>query len=256
MEGFSGDEIWRSIPPEEKFQIMAEAQAAGIVASVISVIICSTIAVGLKLSWLMWGSLIATPFIFQFAAGKKWRTVRPRVMLEYLAARSAARRFAFATRGNDLACKFLFRGRLEKIFDEGAVQEVLEAMIENTKEAEVWVALFGDSLVMMEEHIGGAEARFSQLLDDHLKVQARALDDKGEYSSKRELIFTSTSKTRSQGKFRLTSTYPAALIVFEKKLQAQLIRPNGSKVPKLEVNDSFDYGDDSDSLSSGLMVFN
>jgi len=127
-------------------------------------------------------------------------------------------------------------------------------MIENNKEAAVWVALFGDSVVMMEERAGGAESRFNQLIDEHLKVQARALDDKGDYSSNREIVMYSTSRARGQGKIRLTSDYPAALIVFEKKLHAQLNR-SATKTPALEVNAAFSSSDDDDS-DSGLMIFN
>jgi hypothetical protein len=254
MDGFSGDDIWRSVPPEEKFQILAQAHAAGVVSAVITIIICSTIAIGLKMSWLLWGSVICSPFIFQFAAGKKWRDVRPRVMLEYLAARSAARRFAFSARGKDLTCKFMFRGKLEQVFDEGAMQEALEALIQNNKEAQVWVALFGDSVVMMEERLGGAEARYAQLIDSKLSLESHALDGKGDYSSNKELIFKTSPKGKPSEKFRLTSPYPAALVVFEKKLKQQIQDPGGSGAT-LALNDKFDDKGD-DSMDSGVMMFN
>ena len=256
MDGTSGDDIWRSVPPEEKFEAMAQAQAYGVVSASIMVLICSTIAVGLKLKWLMWGSLICSPFIFQFAAGKKWRDVKPRVMLEYLGARSAARRFAFSARGKNLTCKFMFRGKIEQIFPESAVQEALEAMIDNTNEAQVWVALFGDSLVLLQESIGGAEARFAQLIDDKLSIESRSLDNRGDYSSHKEIILKATNRARTKtDTFRLTSPYPAALIVFEKKL-AQL-RELESAASKLVVEEELPLkvNDDFDSSDSGLIMF-
>jgi hypothetical protein len=254
MDGTSGDDIWRSVPPEEKFEAMAQAQAYGVVSASIVVLICSTIAVGLKLKWLMWGSLICSPFIFQFGAGKKWRDVKPRVMLEYLGARSAARRFAFSARGKNLSCKFMFRGKIEQIFPESAVQEALEAMIDNTNEAQVWVALFGDSLVLLQENIGGAEARFAQLIDDKLSVESRALDNKGDYSSNKEIILKASNRARTKvDTFRLTSPYPAALIVFEKKLaqirELQIIASKVIEELPLKLNDEFD------DEGSGLMIF-
>lgn len=250
MEGFAGNDIWRTIPPEEKFEIMAQAQAAGTVTAVIMIIICSTIAIGLKLQWLMWGSFLAAPFAYQFSAGKKWRAVRPRVILEYLAARSAARRFAFAAKGKDLTCKFMFRAKAERIFDKADVHEALEAMIDNVKTAEVWVALFGDSIVMMEEKYGGAESRFTRLIDSHLSLQSTSLDNRGEYSSNKELVVKATHKNRDPEIVKLTSRYPAALIVFEKKLQALIENPVKDEAAALEVNDSF--GSSSD---SGLLIF-
>lgn len=250
MDGFSGEEIWRSIPPEEKFEIMAQAQAAGVLALMMFLILAGTMAVGLKLPWVMWTGLLGSPFVYQFAAGKKWRDVRPRAMLEYLGARSAARRFAFAARGKDLSCNFLFKGKVERVFNESDVHEALEAMIDNVKEAQVWIALFGDSVVMMEEKLGGAESRFARIIDEHLAIESRALDGRGEYSAHKEILLTISYRNREPEIFKVTSRYPAALIVFEKKLQQLLDGPRAPSQGALAVNDAF--GDNS---SSGLMIF-
>jgi hypothetical protein len=245
IESIAVDEVWRNVPPEEKFEAIAQAQASGVIASVIVVIICSTIAVGLKLKWLMWASIMCSPFIYQFAAGKRWRDIKPRVLLEYLGARSAARRFAFAAKGKDLTCRFMFRGKLEYVFETGAVQEALEAMLSNTKEAAVWVALFGDSVVMMEEQTGGAEAKIAQVLDDKITIEAKDTDGKGSYSSNKELFIQVKNRNRPVESFKLTSNYPAALVVFEKKAQ-QILK--AYTAPQLTVNDSFDK-------EGGVMMF-
>ena len=214
-------EIWRQIPPEEKLQLMSRAHAKGVTVAIITVIICSTIAVGLQLSWIMWGGFVMCPFIFQFAAGKEWRGLRPRIMLEYLAARSAARRYAFTANGKDLTLSFMFRGHMERIFDEDKAQEALEAAIAKTKEAEVWVALFADSVILMSEQSGGARLEFSSLLSPEKIQVTSSSGDSRDYSSSKELILASLHKS-DRRKVKLTSNYPAALVVFEKKLQSLL----------------------------------
>lgn len=217
----SGDfDVWRIVPPEEKFEIMAKAQSKGVFACLIAVVIASTMAVGFKASWLMWASIIISPFIFQFAAGKAWRALRPKVMLEYLAARSASRRYAFAAKAKDLTPNLIIRGNLEELFNNDQLQEAMEAMIDNTKEAEVWVTLFGDAVVMISERQGGAELRFAHVLDDKLQITSRSADG-NDYSSSKELFFEVRGKDNENKKrFKLTSKYPAALVVFEKKIKS------------------------------------
>lgn len=227
-------ELWRQIPPEEKFAIMARAHSKGVLASLVTIAVGATIAIGLQLSELMWASFLLCPLVFQFAAGKAWRDLRPRVMLEYLAARSAARRYAFTANAKELDLTMMFRGHLEHQFGEGeeATQEALEAMVANAKDAEVWVALFNDALVMMSEELGGATAQFAHVINEKMKVESRTLDERGDYSNAKELtIWGSKGKRFDTQVIKLTSHQPAALIVFEKKLR-QLIEVNANNKDK------------------------
>src|SRR5262245_17453106 len=137
MDRIDNSEAWRQIPPEEKFALMSRAHGSGILACGITIILGCTLAVGLHMPWLMWGSMIASPLIFQFAAGKAWRDLRPKIMLEYLAARSAARRYAYTADSKDLTVSLIFRGHAEEMFEKDAIQDALEAIIANNKSAEV-----------------------------------------------------------------------------------------------------------------------
>jgi hypothetical protein len=237
MESLDGTEIWRTIPPEEKLELMSQAHAKGIFVVLISLIIAGTIAVGLKLSWVLWGTLIASPFIFQFSAGKEWRGRRPRLVLEYLAARAAARRYAFSAKGKDLSVSMIFRGTLAEEFGEDKVQEALEAALENNREAAVWIALFGDSFVMMSEEIGGAKLQLAQVLNDRLSVDSKPGPSGKDYANGKELYLTVRSKRESERRYRVTSKHAAALVVFEKKLRMQmnsLKQAAALEIPQLE----------------------
>lgn len=218
MDGTEG-EIWRMIPPEEKFEIMAQAQSKGVMAAAVFIVVSCTLAVGFKMSWLMWTSFIISPFVFQFAAGKAWRTLRPKILLEYLAARSASRRYAFSTRAKDLTPNMIFKGVLEEVYSNDRIQEAMEAMIANTKEAEVWITLFGDAFTMISERYGGAELKLASLLDDKLDISSQSGSGK-DYGSDKELLLTVRSKDAPSKTYKLTSKYPAALVVFEKKVRS------------------------------------
>lgn len=212
-------EIWRQIPPEEKFELLSRAHASGLFTAIIMVVIGSTIAISLQMNWILWSSLLISPLVFQFAAGKAWRDLRPRIMLEYLAARSASRRYAFANRSQDLTLSLIFKGTLEQQFEEENLQEALEAMISQTKDAEVWVALFSDVLIMIAERPGGASLQFAHLLDDKLKVSSNAKEKKSDYTNDKEVYLTYKDRaTATDKQFKLTSRFPAALAVFEKRL--------------------------------------
>lgn len=218
MSSLDDNEIWRQIPPEEKFEIMARAQSEGVLTALIVIIVFSTLAVGFKLDWLMWGSLVAAPLIFQLAAGKAWRHLRPKLMLEHLAVRAVARRYAFTAKSNNLTLNLVFRGTWSEIYSEEKMQEQLQATFDRTHKAEVWIALFQDTIVVLTEGNGGARLLFANLVNDQLRIESKSLDGKGDYSSSKELTITRQEKNGVERKFSLTSKYPAALIVFEKRL--------------------------------------
>lgn len=230
MDG-TESEIWRMIPPEEKFELMARAQSKGVLAASVCIIVFCTLAVGFKASALMWISFVVSPFVFQFAAGKAWRTLRPKALMEYLAARSASRRYAFSTRAKDLTPNMIFKGRLEELYENDQIQEALEAAIDNTKESEVWITLFGDAVTMIAERYGGAELKFAALIDDKLEVVS-ASPSGSDYANDKELHITVRRREDNEKRFRLTSRYPAALIVFEKKLKK--LRSSSNAVSDVE----------------------
>jgi hypothetical protein len=212
-------DIWRVIPPEEKIEMMSRAQTAGTMACIAAVIALSTVSIALRLDWILWSSLIACPFIFQFAAGKVWRDLKPRTMLEYLAARSAARRFAFMYIGKKLGLNLIFRGQVEKLFEQEQVMEQLEAAVNKNSEAAVWIALFEDSVVLISEQPGGAKAQFAHLINEKMEVYRADQESGSDAVAPRSLVLkVSDSRGTGSGEFKLTSRHPAALLVFEKKL--------------------------------------
>lgn len=214
----SSSELWRKIPPEEKLDLMARAHGKGALTSFIIFVVSSTLAIGLQVPWIMWGSLVAAPFIFQAAAGKDWKDSRPRIMLEYLAARSAARRYAYVANAQQLEPNFIFRGVLEEQFDDKHLHEALKKVVENNQQTEVWVSLFEDALIMMSERKGGAKLEFAHVFNDKLRVNAFSPDGESDYSQHRIVQVVSEENPKLTRRFHLTSRHAAALIVFEKRI--------------------------------------
>lgn len=206
------NEIWKTIPPEEKLELMARASSRGIVAAAVSVVLGMTLALALNIPWIMYGMLLFTPFTYQFAVSKCWRGLRPRILLEYLAARCAARRYAFSGKTRDLIVRFIFKARLQEKFMPDQIEREIEATVNNTLETAVWVALFEDTIVLLEEEPGGAALKLSVPISEKLSIES---SDNGGYTSNKELRLSFSD--RSQKSFTLRSNYPGALVVFEKK---------------------------------------
>lgn len=236
MDTTDANEFWRIIPPEEKLELLSKSHARGIVSAITAIIVGSTLAVGFKWDWFLWGSMLISPLIFQFASGKEWRKVKPQAILKYLAARSAARRYAFAAQSKDLSAVFMFRGYLERLHNRQDVSDEIESIVEGVGEVEVWITLFRDCIIMMSERPGGAELKFGYLINEKMTISGRSPDGDGDYSNNREVFIAVQEKKNEEKRFKITSKFPAALVVFEKKAleqQRELLR----KFPAAEILD-------------------
>ncbi len=199
---------------------MNRAHSKGVAAALSCILLAAPTAIGFQHSTLFWCSFLVAPLIFQFVSGRSWRALRPRIMLEYLAARTAARRYAYVVKASNLSLKMVFRGELEHIFEEEDVLGEMEASLENLKNIPVWVALFGDAVIMMSERYGGAELQFGHVLNDKISIEASSPSGGGEYAQDREMTFEYVDKLFGRKKIKLRSQhFPAAMVVFEKETQ-------------------------------------
>lgn len=216
MDATDSNDLWRFIPPEEKVQALTKSQSSGFSASLFAIAVAATLAVGLQEVWLFYGSLIVSPLIYQLAAGRSWRKLKPKMMLEYLAARSAARRYAFSVKGEELTIKLMFRGTVSEEFKRDELNQALEDSVFGNKEAAVWISLFPDSVILMQEHPGGAMIRFGHLINDKLEVSSTS----DGYDNDMEVILSSNDIKRPTDKrYKIKSDSPAALTVFLKRLE-------------------------------------
>jgi hypothetical protein len=225
MDVLNADELWRKIPPEEKLNLMSRSHSDGIVCSFFFILIAATFAISYQKIELFWGSFVFCPIIFQFFSNRRWKQVRPEAMIRYLAARSAARRFAYGLKANDLTLKLIFRGKVEKIYDEKNVLEQIEATRSAGKVVDVWVALFNDCLVCISERHGGAQLQFGALLND--KFSFSELEDSQTLSANSKMLeLEFIDKRLGTKRAKLSSSFPAAMSVLEQSLQKTLKGPD------------------------------
>lgn len=215
MEILDSAELWKRIPPEEKFELMSRAQAKGVSAALSLIILAGTCAVGFRTNLILWASFLVAPLVFQLAAGRAWRRLRPVIMLEYLAARSAARRYAFSARGKELSATMLFRGTLERHVRHEE-EEISEREEQTSEIMDVWIGLFPDSLVIMSEGIRGANLEYCQLMTERTQIEGEQIG-RGQYEVR---IMRGDSKTDLETTIVLRSRHPGALLVFAKRLVA------------------------------------
>ena len=246
MMAIDAKELWRQIAPEEKIELMSKAHAKGVMTAMIVIVVMCTLAVGLHQPWMVWSSLIISPLIFQMAAGQAWRVVKPRTMLEHLAVRSAARRYAFSHKAQDLGLVTVFRGELQEKFDNNNLEEALEAMevaVETNSESSVWIALFNDAVIAITERRGGAELKMGHLINKKLAVSSNSPSGK-EYAPGHQVLISYEDNAGKERSYIITSRYTGALIVFEKKLRNLLaIEANKAELPIPGLEDGDDTPD-------------
>ncbi|MCB0352139.1 MAG: hypothetical protein KDD64_01405 [Bdellovibrionales bacterium] len=236
-------ETWRIVPPEEKLVIMAKAHASGTAAVAALLLVAGTLAVGFQQMMVFWIALLSSPIIFQFSASRKWKYLRPKAMLEYLAARSAARRYAFAVKATDLTLSVIFRGSMEIVYEQNDAEGILSALdaaISNNAQTEVWISLFDDALIMMSEQRGGAQLEFGHVINDRLSIE---LDPSTADLPGPERAYILGLDQRSLGMYRvrLRSPYPAALSVFYQRLQQLIQQPRAERID-FEKAEKLDLG--------------
>jgi hypothetical protein len=216
-ERLNAEDMWRKISPEEKLELLAKAHAKGCSSVVLVSLVGATVSLSIKVPAIFWVSLLVSPLVFQFSCQRSWRSIRPTVLLQYLAARSAARRFAFTLNGRDLTCRLMFRGYLH--LESRLHDDVYANTTTVVKKLPVWIALFGDAIVVMSESPQGAELKVSRLIDERMIVEGISPPNEKEYSSGRQVkISYKESRGTLIKQHTISSEYPAALIVFEKKL--------------------------------------
>jgi len=199
--------------------VLHQAQSGGAIAALILIFAASGMAIGFQFPWIFWGSLMVSPVVYKTISDGRFKRYKSNLMLIYLGARSAARRYAYKHNASDLSVLLLFRGELAKgdetLFDTDE--------IEDSQLVPVWIALFHDTVVVIGEGVGGARLYFAHNLAKGLSVQGRSPQGEGDYSRSRVVTLKSD---RYAGFYHFRSDTPAALVVFEKKLSAILREPH------------------------------
>lgn len=215
------EHFWGGLPPEEKLKILNTSHVRGVLTAVTIILVSSGLAIGFYAQWIFWASFCLAPIAFKVTANDSFRKGKSSIMLRFLAARSAARRYAYKIESMDLAVELLFQGEMSR--EISLLTPGVEEMTEDERfptTIPVWIALFKDVVVVMSEGPKGARPQFLHQLNRRLNVDGFSPSGGGEYASDRVVELSSDDLDRFGGRrYRLTSATPGALVVFERKLR-------------------------------------
>lgn len=199
---------WNAVALEERIDLMAKAQAQGLLAGAALFLVIASVAYGLDQIMLLVVALVVAFFTTPIFTNYNWRRERPTLILAYLAVRALARRYMFAYK--------ISKNELYLIYRAKAWQVSAEKIAEGK---DVWVCLFHGALIVLAEQAGGAKLLFITPISSLTKCRKA---EKNESSSQTAIVIEGTEISNGK-KIILDSKSIGAQYVLESKMQ-QLIK--------------------------------
>lgn len=212
---------WNSVALEERLELVSRCQANGLVAGLTFALMMGAVAYGFDKFPLLLVAFGGALLVHPMFASYTWRKAKPAIILQYLAARSMARRYAYGIGIGDLDIILIFRGEMLNQFKNE--EEELEFLsrqdvdLDNPNEAviPVWICLMRGGLALLSERQGGAKLEFLTPLTRENPCKA-GVDADGTPSGLLTVGGVGQAKGKSVG---IRSRYPAAMYVFERQLK-------------------------------------
>jgi hypothetical protein len=216
-------DIWGRIPPEERLEVLADAQAKGVQAALLLLLMAFSVALGFKRPWIFFSSLLLAPFAFQIMSSKAWNMAKARPLLEYAAARATARLFALNAGARSVEPALMFRAELQPSVAGDDFDITDEELLEKPTAKPVWVSLFADTIVIAAEGPKGARLELAHSLFANFSITAEGFEEGDESGSKR-LSIEVESRPGTVSRWTLDSRHPATLLACERRAKAYIVR--------------------------------
>jgi hypothetical protein len=218
-------DIWQKIPPEEKTEVVSRAQSTAISAILVVLMFGWAMAVGMREQWYFWGTFLIVPFAFQVATSKAWHALKPKLIVEYTAARATACFYAQQANGHHLIPSTQFRGLLERQFSDDQHPE--SDLSEERKEeprgpVRVWITLFPDSLVMFSETPFGSQREFAHSFSEDISVSTEEMEE--DFGDQRRLMLSVRDEAGAERRWVLSSKHAPQLTICQRKLLGAMER--------------------------------
>lgn len=234
-------DAWNVVPVDERLELLARAQAEGLLAGGACLLMMGAIGYGFDIIWILAGGAVGAILVFPLFSSYSWRRTKPKAILEYLAARSVARRYAYEARCGDFDVVLMFKGLLERMYATEEEKHLAKQRSDLGEAShfddakEVWIVLMRGALAILSERYGGAKLEFlSPIAPEMMTRKAKATDP---VSEKAVIVVAAGAKAGQT--IALTSKYPASLYVFEK----QLVRLVEESVIKKQLAESVRVAD-------------
>jgi len=210
-ETLSLEQVWQAVALEERLELVTKAKADGILAAVGFLLLIGSIAYGFDAILLLGLGSIFSILVVPIFSGYSWRRNKPILVLEYLAARTIARKFAQLSRFDDLGLYFIFRGQAKPVF----ASEEEEALVRQSDRVELdstdgfrdcWVCLLG----------GGLVVEFCGSFSSDLNIRPATTE---EDASEGAFVVNQENSNKKTKSLLVRSRYRGALYVFDKRFQ-------------------------------------
>jgi len=217
----SEENAWNSVALEERLELVSKCQADGLIAALGFTFMMGAVAYGFDKIYLLLGSVFGALIIMPMFSSYSWRKGKPALILNYLAARSMARRYGYTSNISELDVVLIFKGETSQEFLNEAEQlDHLIGKHEDIDEGQqpkvpVWVCLLRGGVVLLAESQGGAKLLYSSPIGTEM-VCATVRDEEGNPTGEISIVGIAHAKGK---KVTISSRFPAAFYVFERQLQ-------------------------------------
>ena len=212
--------VWNSVCLEERLELIASAQATGVIASLAALLLVGSIAYGFDQIWLLVAGVASSIFVFPLFSSYSWRRGKPALILAYLAVRAVGRRYAYGYHVDDLDIILIYRGQMKEVFADREQEELAKRTVGTEFEArvgefrDVWIMLLRGAVVLLSEKAGGAKLEYLT----HVTAET-VLRDVGKVEDSADHALVVEGVGAAKGKIvMISSKYQGAHYVFRKQL--------------------------------------
>ena len=217
----SEENAWNSVALEERLELVSKCQADGLIAALAFTFMMGAVAYGFDKIYLLFGSLFGAMIIMPMFSSYSWRKGKPALILNYLAARSMARRYGYTSNISELDVVLMFKGETKQEFLNETEQ--LDHLVGKGEDLDdvsdermpVWVCLLRGGVVLIAEHAGGAKLVYASPIGRDMVCSVQR-DEEGNPTGELSIVGIAHAKGR---RVTVSSRFPAAFYVFERQLQ-------------------------------------
>ena len=214
------ENAWNSVALEERLELIARSHAVGLASGLGALVMLASVAYGFDEPLAFFGSLAISVALMPIFSSRYWRKHKPTTILQYLAVRSVARRYALGFNIRELDIVLIFRGRMKEIFESAEERELILQNRQHDydqmpdEDTRVWVSLFRGGVVILSEYNGGAKLESVTVLNEETLCRPAKPEEGG---SKHATVIRGAGDGRSR-LLLIDSKYVGALYVFKQRL--------------------------------------
>lgn len=226
-------EAWNAVSLEERLELLSFCHAEGFKAAIIYCLYMGAVTYGFDLIWLFYIGLASALLVGPVYSARKWRREKPLIIMHYLAARTACRRYAFSIGFSHLVPQLIFRAVLHEEFSSKDEEETrvklrnkeLGLDLTSVEPIPVWICLLRGGLVVISEQRGGAKLELHSLIN----ADASCSFIENKQSPEEKLLSFRPAGVHKNRRVSFSSRFPGALYVLERQIARAIYEDNQNR---------------------------